>query len=598
MTRYLRLGYLVPRLLLLVVLLLAAEIGSGWGLRWAAINAGQGAVGAKVEVGGSKVSLLGARAVLADVAVANPRRPMENLVEAERIELDFDSAALTHRSAVGRGLVRGLRFNTPRSESGALDPDDAPEAGGAAPAWVAGAQQAAADSAERWIAALESKLTGQVDEFESVRLAEQLSESWPSRWRELRAEAEAIEDEFRSLKEAAQEARRNPLRHTEFLATAPSRAAQLQTRLTALADEVSRLPELAEVDRQRIEAARKADRRLLTERLKADQLDPESLTSQLLGESVTGTVESLVGWVRWAREMTPASGPGERVCPRDRGADIRFVGVRPRPALLLTELQFDGVARLLGRGVELRGRVTDFCSTPAAHDQPLRIVAQATGGAPMTIDATLDRRQAEPIDTLAIVCEGFPTPGGKIGKPDKLAVRLAPTPATLAMNLRIEGEALSGRIDLTQHAVGLETIVGPDAGRVGARFGAALGQGLAEVDRAETTILVSGRLDRPMVKLESDLGGVLAAALQHAATDLVQAEVQQRFDAGQKRVDQQLARFDEQLREASRELSQRLAGPTEELERVAAAWAPAGFSGRGVSVEQIGRRLLGGGQTR
>lgn len=595
MTRYLRLGYLVPRLLALVVLLLATEIGSGWALKWAATGAGQEMVGAKVEIGASKVSLLRTSASLAGVRIANPNRPMENLLEAERIDLDFDSGALTHRSAVARGAVRGLRFGTPRDESGALDPKDPAEAGGAAPVWLAGAQQAAGDAAERWIADLESKLTGEADEFESVRLAEELSEEWPAKWRELREEADAIEADFKAIKQQATDARRNPLRYADFIREAPAQGAELQARLAELADEVKRLPQLAQADRQRIEAARRADQRHLRERLSADQLDADSLTSQLLGEEVTGAVQQLVGWVRWARELAPTKQPDQRLSPAERGTNVRFVGVRPRPALLLTELQFDGVTQLLGRGVELRGRLTDYCSMPSAHGEPLRIVAEAAGAAPMRIEATLDRRTGEPVDTLLARCERLPLPGGKLGKESKLAVRLAPTTAVVAMDLRVEGERLTGRVNMQHENVGLEPVVGPHAGAVAQRFGGSLQRSLAAIDRAETTVLLGGNLDRPTTELRSDLGQSLATALQGAAAGVAQAEVQKRFDAGQKQVDQRLAEFEARLNEAAADLTERLSGPRKELESLASTWLPGGFPTRGFSIEQLGRRL--GGET-
>ena len=54
----LRLGYVVPRLVALVLVYLLAEVGSGYLLRWSVESGGSAAVGAKVDLVGAKVSLL------------------------------------------------------------------------------------------------------------------------------------------------------------------------------------------------------------------------------------------------------------------------------------------------------------------------------------------------------------------------------------------------------------------------------------------------------------------------------------------------------------------------------------------------------------
>ena len=121
MMRWIRWRYLLPRLALVAAGVTIAQLGLPRLVRWSVIESGEHTVGAKVEVGDTRVSLLGGDVLLRDIRVANPRAPMRNLVTADRCELDLDAGALLHKQAVvNHGALTGLRFGTPRDASGAV----------------------------------------------------------------------------------------------------------------------------------------------------------------------------------------------------------------------------------------------------------------------------------------------------------------------------------------------------------------------------------------------------------------------------------------------------------------------------------------------
>lgn len=591
MTRFFRLGYLIPRLVLLVMLYCALEYGTGWGLRYAVVAGGQAAVGAKVELDEAVVSVFEARATLTGLQVTNPKRPLENLVEAEKIELDFESDSLLRRKAIAKhGVVRGLKFNTPRATSGALEPvNDALE--GKASAWLGGATLAVGQAADKWLDSIETKFSGDYEELESVQLARALSQRWPTRFDTLSADAKSLQAEVETLREQAKEARSNPLRGADFLAAAPQRAADMRRRLANLHAELTSLPAEVAADKKRIDEARRRDEALIRERLQVNQLDPQSLTSQLLGERVTGAVDDVVGWVHWARQVIPTSKVQPVVTPRPRGFDVNFAGVRQRPGLLIRELEVSGSARVAGRPVELAGRITDFTTSPAMHGKPMRVALSASGALPMEVRVTIDRTGEVATDELIVDCPAFDLPQGQLGNAEKLGLAMAPSTGSLSVSLRVEGDRLSGEMQVVQDRVTLTPMIGPSAGKVARRLGDAVGSSLATVSRPATRVTLSGTLDDPKLAVWSTIGPAVAESLQSAAAGLAREEAQKRLESTQQKVAGELASLDRKVNDAMAKLSAEVEAPRQEIERLASNWIGEQLGGGTFSFEQLGKRL-------
>jgi len=90
-------------------------------------TAGSKAVGAQVDVADTKLSLFSLRLELNGLAVTNPEKPMENQVFSEHLSLQLDSGRLLRRQViVDDARVEGLKFNSPRTHSGAIS--QAPDA--------------------------------------------------------------------------------------------------------------------------------------------------------------------------------------------------------------------------------------------------------------------------------------------------------------------------------------------------------------------------------------------------------------------------------------------------------------------------------------
>ncbi|TWT90770.1 hypothetical protein Mal64_11670 [Pseudobythopirellula maris] len=591
MSRYLRLGYIVPRLVLLFAVLCLSEPLAAWLVRSAVVRGGEGAIGAKVEIGESRASLFRTSVVLRDLAVADPREPMRNLLEADEVSIDFDADSLLRRKAIAEhASAVGLRFGGVRTESGALDESTEAEA----PSWLAeGARRAAAEQADQWLDHLESKITGDLaGQFVSVQLAEELAQRWPERYQSLSSEAAALSDEIKQLRDDVLEARRNPLRHAEYLASVPQRVSEITKRLGELTAEAKQLPTELKSDRQQVAAARRHDEETIRRSLSVDQLDSQSLTTYLLGERVTGPVGDLVDWLRWARRMAPAGGEPAIETPRDRGVDVLFAGVKQRPDLLIRELELAGVARVAGQPLEVTGVVNDFTTQPRLHGVPMSIVLKGSGATPVELHATVDRTGPTPRDELFVDCQGLATPRVTLGAGDRLRIEASPSATVLSVSLTLEGERLSGEVQMIQNNLRLTPHVDLGESLVSSeQVETALAEGLAGSPSVVTRVSLAGTLDQPQLAVWSTLGASVAESLQRSLERVIGQQAERVLAQSRGELDDRMATLERRLGEASSSLDSALAGPREALDELTRG-ALGGVAGRGsLPFEQLGKQL-------
>lgn len=112
---------IVPMVLAAVIIVVAWMLLIDHAIRRAIEVVGTELVGAKVELSSARLRLTHADLVLRGLRVTDPNAPMTNLVEVAEMVANLNGRALLAKKAVVETLaVRGVRFGTPRTTSGAV----------------------------------------------------------------------------------------------------------------------------------------------------------------------------------------------------------------------------------------------------------------------------------------------------------------------------------------------------------------------------------------------------------------------------------------------------------------------------------------------
>jgi len=578
MRRALRWQVVVPQLLLLVVLALAGQYGLGLVVRSVMMTAGETAFGVPVDVGNTRVSLLDHEVTLNDLRLADPEQPVDSLVEADRCVLDVAPKPLLHKQTiVNRGRLTGVRFTTDRANAH----DNRARTELQRTKWF---QDDADAVASQWLAHLAHRFRQkQADQFESVRRTEAFCDEWSRQSAALEARGKALNARVAELQKRVEASHANPLRYQEFQAKLPDQLAELQQEFAQLDADLEKLPDQLEAARRGIVAARRSDEQLSTRHVSIDPIEANAISAYLLRDQATKPLDELVDWLRWAREAVPSESAAQ--ARAGRGQDLLFAGVQRQPAFIVRALDLQGTARIAGQPVELRGVLTDYTSNPALHNEPMRLRLTTTGASPIELQGVIDRTRGTMRDTIVMDCQSVLIPKLTLGRTEQIQIAIEPSRATLSISAAVDGERLSGDIQLVQRDVRITPTAGYEFGSV--PIGSALGDTLGRIDSLATHIALGGTLANPTCKLWSNLGPAVAEAMDRAAQRADGQHTRALLaDAGQQ-IDERLTNIERQMTEQQSRWTSRATEVRTQLQSIAKNEIPRDR----ISTERLGRRL-------
>jgi uncharacterized protein (TIGR03545 family) len=519
---------------------------------------GTAAVGAKVELASARIHLFRGNVTLRGLQVTNPNAPMTNIVQLDEIVADMGLLPLLEKKVViDTVAIRGLRFNTLRTTSGAI-PHPAAAPSGASKSAVQWAQSVN-------IPGLDLSGLGQVTELAAVRpdslqslrearaLAAHADSMRGAFERDLRAadptpvadSAKALADRLRgaSVRSLGVQGTRDAIvsiqRVVGQVRTTRDRVTSLKQRLDTAVVELR--GGAAALDR-----ARQADYAYAQRLVRIPSLSTPDVSMAMFGPMAVAKLQPMLYWLNLAERyvppgLKPKPNPGPRRA-RMAGITVRFPKEHTWPTFLLrhadASLTLGGEGAAAGAyGAWVEGVTTE----PAVYGGPLRFAAQRTAAArgprQLRVAGIMNRSRREPHDSVDALVTGVAFPAADIAA---AGARLEFPDNTVRFALDRRGDGLAGLLHITAPGVRWVRTSGDTAAAAAAPLGskawveALVWRAVSSVRDLDLQIRFSGRPDAPRLEVSSNVGSAVSAALQRevgAEVAKVQAKARARVDS-------------------------------------------------------------------
>lgn len=492
-----------------VAILLLLWLGTNPLIQWTIESAGTQAVGAKVELDSVDLDLNPVTLNLNRLRVTNPDAPMRNIMEAGQIQMSLDGYALLRRQFIAENMaVEGLRFDTERARSGAIDgrlfsrkDKDGKEDGTDVSALLPGLEL---PDPEKIIAGERERLNGKVEALDNQ--AQQIVQRWNDKIDNLPSDDSM--DNYRQRWQKLK--KKDPLSRVAGVR-------ELKKDIDEDLDTVRGLDDQLKQDRQKLRALIDQARNLPAEEadrlMAASGLDEgfQGVTRKLLGDQLNRWVgHGLTGYRLASEQLAGRKEKEETGPPRGEGETIRFPVDEPLPGFLIKRAAVDGIANMADSAVDFSGTIQNITHQPAILGKPmtLDIDGRGEGGTALKVTGTFDHTGEPTKDRLDFTVNQLTLKDATFSGSKKLPIVLQQGQADIDGKLTVT----EGKLDaLVKTSVTRATFSagGEDTGSTAQRLARAI-QG---VDRFNLDLGLSGTLSSPRIRLDSNLDNIIGQAL-------------------------------------------------------------------------------------
>ena len=511
---------------------------------------GSSIVGARVDLRAADIRPAEGSIRLSGLQVTNPGAPMTNLFEAEEILVDLMLEPLLTRKVVVQNLVvTGVRFNTPRESSGALENPD-PASGQLfreIDAWADGLDLPSLDLEGLSTVVRTDAIS--VDSLRTLQEARALVDRADSLRRGWEARVLALDprpriDSLKAVVERLEGFRLTPLTATQVPGLVRDGRAALEG-LAAFQDEIASLDDdvrggigSLNATVTRLPEFRAADLAYARGLLNLPSLEAPELSPAIFGGTALAWLKPVLYWAQTAeRYLPPGLDPRNRPGPsrtRAAGTTVEFPGRATYPSFLLERGEVG--LEIGGSGLAAGAYTADLrnlTSQPTLVGRPLELSVgrdqAAQGPQGLTLSAVLDHTTETLRDSLALSLVGVQLPTLELGALD---ARLALGLGDAAFEFRRLGGAIDARLHWTSRDVrwlrpddsstGAQTLaeslagVSGDSFRIGSAEWAQnfLWRAVSGLRSVELTMGLTGSLEQPTLSVQSNIGSALAESLR------------------------------------------------------------------------------------
>lgn len=429
--------YILSRVLVVAAVLALFHWTAGPIVGWCTVRTLQAATGAKVEIASTQIGLFPPRVNFAGLQVAHPRKEMENIFQADSIELLIDGRALLQRRyEVAGGKISGIRIGGDRTKSGRLELVSTESADTDEPSFVA-------RLCGQWIDEARQSAEEMAHSFQTVQEARRVRERWETEYADLRSRAQRLKEDVRAIKSTARSVE-NPLRDLPALQEAVQRGDEMRQELVSVRRQAEMLPEKFRTDLAAVERARRADRERIAVYLPADfDGSPDELARELLGEMVRDQVQQVREYLETGRSLANATVTSPEVT-RELGETI-LVGVPQRPRWLIQQCQIDGWMSVDREPYQLVGTIENVTSDTDRIAGPMRARLHLDGPRVVRIDYRRSYDATTPTDHLRIHWPRLHLPAKRLGGKDA-SLMVDGGQLELWVDLEAVGDQIRGRL--------------------------------------------------------------------------------------------------------------------------------------------------------
>lgn len=510
--------YIIPRMLIVGLLWCFLTFGLDPLLRYSTVQSLQVAIGAKADVGEFRTQVYPPRLTVAQVALANARRPGTNLMQFDELEFRLAGDPLLRRQfVVEEGRITGVRFKGIRTDDGLLEPAP-PEDADAPPSWLTEKLKTAGDE---WLTRLTEQAKAQIDPniLETYRVGSDLYAKWDGRFNEMADRGKLLKPQVVSLKSQFQNAKQGDTiqKIEQYLQVAQKaellvqEARQIKDQLTAIVPEVR-------TDFARLDQARKNDQELVRHKISLLKPDGRRISETLIGEQMYLQLQQLLSWVEMVREYQREL--KEQTQPeRGNGTDFQFPILNPTPDFHIRRLLVAGEIEIDGEQVPFEAEINDITEDAPLLGRPCIVRFRARGPKPVVVALSYDTRTEK---TITKVLVDYQDAGGRIlsaGKPDN--VLLSARLADISWNLKITliEDLLQGRIQFDSE---LQDVAFSARDSIRPEFVQAARDALSGIRAVNAGLTLGGTVRKPQFELDSNLGTQIADGVELALVNQIE----------------------------------------------------------------------------
>ena len=471
-----RLGYVVPRAVILAAVWAFFAFGFDPLLRHELAGAGQEAASAMVDMEAVKTTLFPPRLTIENMRVANHSKPGTNLIEFDALTLNVDGGPLLKKLyIVNEGTISGLRWGTPREDSGLLPetPAQKEEREAAAAEESAAGKPTLEDELQsrgkQFLAGLGDRAQLELDpnQFESVRLGTELEKRWTADFARLQTETDELTKQIDAIENQVKGNSGNKLERLDAYRAAAADSGKSLQEIKQLKTELDAQAKQARQDFAAFKQAQEHDRAKIRDKADLFKADPQQLTEMLLGPELNHRMNEAIGWIQTGKAWFQQHQKEKLQSQRMRGEQISFARQPELPEFLIKLLNIDGAAELEGQPLEFKGTVSGITSDPVIYGKPAILRLKGTGAADLDLKAVFDytNPQTEPVHEVVLSYAATHPEPLSLGNDNSLSVTVSAEKLICRAEFRLVGEAITGKVNLRQDPVKVAAKLGGKAGK-------------------------------------------------------------------------------------------------------------------------------------